>query len=244
MFQLAAALTSLAQAIPATPEPEARADEEVVVTARRDYTPPDPFVFFRRHCFDANRLTGRSAPPGPEQGWFPLDPELRSRRGLAPDDVATAVWDRVEERGGLSMSIQIRDRKLRKRFVERRCALTTAGKHDAKSLVDRVSRMMGGAGSRRHTEVDADEMRLPHLPGWTQVRWTGNPAPTSKIWRTYASGGLLLVTQDFFYDRQSYLVIDLKFRDDPTKPASVLTLVHIFDPKVFTRGRDAASASR
>lgn len=244
MFQLAAALASLVQAVPAVLKPEARADEEVVVTARRDYTPPDPFALFRQHCFDANRLTGRSAPPGPEQGWFPLDPDLRTRRGLAADDAATSVWDRVEERGGVAMSIQVGERKLRRRLVERRCVLTTAGKHDAKGLVDRVSRMMGGAGSRKHISLDADEVRLPRLPGWTQWRWTGAPAPSSQVWKSYRSGSLLLVVADFFYDRQSYLVIDLKFRDDPAKPASVLTLVHIFDPTVFTRGRDTASASR
>lgn len=211
------------------PEKEAREpSDEIVVTGSRSRPPPDPLAIFREHCFDANRLTGRAASPG--AGWFSLDPETRQARRIT--EPSAAAFEKIDEGFNVAMMLQIDERPYHKSLIQHRCSLKTFGSPAPSKLADGISRMFGGAGARHHLGYETEEKAIP---GWTQWRWTGAPAPSSQQWRVYASGKLLSVLLDSFYGVKSYLVVDLKFSNDPDRPASVMTLVHIYDPKVFCR---------
>lgn len=229
-ISLSILLLALGPQEPSTLQAGGDSAEEIVVTGSRSRSPPDFVAIFREHCFDANRRIGRAAFPSAGSGWQPLEPETMRARNIS--DPRVAAFEKTDFGFNVAMMIEIEDRPYHRTLIQHRCSLKTYGLLDPPKLTGGISRMFGGAGTQTHVTHDIEEGALP---GWSQWRWTGAVVPTSEQWRVYRSGGFLQVVQDSFYAGMSYVVVDLKFSDDAKRPASVITLVHIFDPRVFCR---------
>lgn len=87
--------------------PPDRSFDEVVVTARTSAPPPiaEPIRYFRRHCFDAARLTGAPAPPENDPYWTALDEESRRKFGAA--DPSIPAYGLNDERRGHILLIKV-----------------------------------------------------------------------------------------------------------------------------------------
>ncbi|TMJ19315.1 MAG: hypothetical protein E6G92_05850 [Alphaproteobacteria bacterium] len=208
----------------ASPPPDAL--ETIVVTARPGPLPPlrDAIDYFRLFCFEANRLTGRSAAPE-DRDWQPLDSAARERLGIAdPQAGAFGLADRARRRT-LLLKIERIDRP--GRLVESRCTLIVIGGDEHARLASGMAALFRGPGTQRHVgEADG----VPSLPGWRQWLWTGMPARGSRSWRVVApprgSGPTSLVVTDLrFYDQYDFLIGDLKTRDDG-RPLSILSFAY------------------
>jgi hypothetical protein len=200
--------------------------ESIVVTARPGPLPPlrDAIDYFRLFCFEANRLTGRSAAPD-DGDWQRLDSAARERLGIAdPEAGAFGLADRARRRT-LLLKIERIDRP--GRLVESRCTLIVIGGDEHGRLASDMAVLFRGPGTQRHVgEADG----VPSLPGWRQWLWTGMPSRGSHSWRTVApvraSGPTWLVVTDLrFYDQYDYVLGDLKTRE-AGRPLSILSFAY------------------
>ena len=226
-FLLAAALAGAAVAQPPA-DPDPASFEEIVVRARPGPPAPlrDAIDYYRSYCFDANRRTGRSAPPVEDSDWQPLDEAMRRRFGVGdPDSSAFGLADRGRERT-LLMKFERFARP--GGLIESRCTLVILGGRDHAALVGQMSALFRGPGTERHVgERDGS----PRIGGWRQWLWTGMPQRRSRDWRVVASsrstrgGTWVVVTDPSFYDSFDYVLGDLKIRQSG-RPLSVLSFAY------------------
>lgn len=231
---LFAALTVWSLACGAAPPPgPAEGLEEIVVAAPPGPLPPlrDAIEYYRSYCFDANRLSGRSAPPVDDSDWQPLDEPTRRRFGLSePDSPAFGLADR---RRGRTLLIKFERLAQPGGLVENRCTLVILGGRDHAALVGQMSALFRGPGTERHV---GDPDGSPRIAGWRQWLWTGMPQRGSRNWRVVtpsraARGGTwVVVTDPNFYDSHDYVLGDLKIRQLGS-PLSVLSFAYTTRPR-------------
>lgn len=199
---------------------------DIVVTARKGARPAklDAIDYYRRYCFDANRLAGRSAPPFDDLDWEPLDDRTRSRFGISDPD--TPAFSLVDPDHGGTLLLKFEAFSKPGNLVENRCTLVVIGGHDHKALPARLSAVFRGPGTQRQIgRLDGTE----RVKGWDQWLWTGMPARRSKSWQTInregrrVPGGTWVVVSDLsFYDDHDYILGDLKTRRGDGQPLSVI----------------------
>lgn len=214
------------------PAPEVAAPEapleEIVVVGRRGAQPPplDAVAYYKRHCFDAPRRTGRFAPPADDPAWEPLNDKVRAQFGVTDPDVP--AYSLVDDARARTLVIKFEQLRLPQNLVEDRCTLAILGGDDHARLIAQVSKLFGGPGTQRHVGHAAGVERIP---GWRQTLWTGRPQRGSRRWRVNEAdgaakaGGTWTVVTDIgsFYASNDYILGDLKTRHAPGRSLSVLT---------------------
>jgi hypothetical protein len=231
----AALLADGAAAQPPPPPPPENGFTDIVVTARPGPLRPlrDAIDYYRDYCFDANRLSGRSAPPVDDSDWQPLDDTTRRQFGVTdPDSPAFGLVDRARQR---TLLLKF-ERLLRPGgLIESRCTLVVIGGNEHGRLVRQMSALFHGTGTQRHVgAVDG----APSLRGWRQWLWTGMPQRGSRSWRVVAGsgpvrpGGTWVVVTDLrFYDNNDYVLGDLKIREGAGRPVSMLSFAFTTRPR-------------
>lgn len=95
--------------------------QDVVVTARKK--PPSPKLdaigYYRRYCYEPNRLTGRSAPPLADPEWEPLDDRTRAQFGIADPDVP--AFSLVDSERGSTLLVKFERLSRADGLTESRC---------------------------------------------------------------------------------------------------------------------------
>jgi hypothetical protein len=202
--------------------------QEIVVTGRRGPPVPkaEPIEYYRRHCFDANRLTGRSEPPATDPDWRPLDDDdLRARLGIKEADPPYYVL-RDPARGHLLL-LKFEQFSRPWRTTENRCTLVIIGGTAHEHLTSQMNALFRGPGTQRHVgEPDGYEK----MPGWHQRLWNAMPNRRSKSWQVVeakgaarAAGTFIVVVEPTFYDEHNYVIGDLKTKDEGNPALSILT---------------------
>lgn len=221
-----------AQGQPVEPVQEAVSDQlSEIVVSRRKGAPPatlDAAGYLQRHCFDANRLGGRSAPPEDDPSWEPLDDTARAQFGISDPEVP--AFGLVDEMRGHTLVIKFETFESTNDLRENRCTLVVIGGDDHSSLPDRISAMFKGRGTQRHVGHRDGSDRID---GWQQWLWTAMPSRRSKAWLSVnarsagrASDSWVVVANEFFFDKHDYVFVDLKSRMDAGASLSVLTFGH------------------
>lgn len=199
-----------------------------IVVSRRKGGPPatlDATGYLRRHCFDANRLSGQSALPEDDLSWEPIDDTARAQFGISdPDIPAFGLADEAREH---TLLIKFETLRLKNDIRENRCTLVVIGGEDHAELPNRISAIFKGRGTKRHVgHRDGSEK----IDGWQQWLWTSMPSRGSKNWQsiTGRSGGRasdtwVVVVDDFFFDKHDYVFVDLKTRQGAGIKLSMLT---------------------
>jgi hypothetical protein len=225
---LVAGLAALSVQPPAEAEPDY---EAIVVTGSRPNREPlpEPIEHYRRHCFEANRLTRRSAPPGPsDRYWRAADQALRDQLGVV--DPGTLVYALTDFVRGHRLILRIERRQVKGQLVESTCRLIVIGGSSHDRLEAGMAALFRGPGTDRHVGHPAGTQRLA---GWTERVWTGMPERGSKAWRQYFSTGVrgrrdswLVVISDSFYDRNDYILGDLKVSEGRQPRVSILSFAY------------------
>lgn len=208
---------------------------DIVVTVRRGAPPAklDAVGYYRRYCFDANRLTGQSAPPIDDPDWEPLDDRTRAQFGISdPDTPAFGLVD-SDHRGTLLLKFETFSKP--GNLVENRCTLVVIGGQNHEALPGRLSALFRGPGTQRQVgHPDGTE----RVKGWDQWLWTGMPERRSKSWRTIngegrrpPGGTWVVVTELSFYDDHDYILGDLKSRKGGDQPLSVISFAYTSKPE-------------
>lgn len=218
----------------ASPVAEADTIADLVVTARPGAPPPllDAIGYYRRHCFDANRLTGRSAMPEDDPDWRPLDTENRRKFGIL--DPTVPAFGLVDPKRGHTLLIKAERLPLppRWRTVEERCTLVVIGGRDHEALVGGLGTVWQAGGTQRNLDDGPDGMAAAR--GWRRWHWSGMPARGSKSWRALTRGhsaesAALRVVEPVFYAEYDYIMGDLKTKSAGS-PISVLSFVRAHRP--------------
>lgn len=214
---------------PIEPVQEAVPDQlNEIVVIRRLGAPParlDATGYLQRHCFDANRLSGRSAPPEDDMSWEPLNDTTRAQFGISDPEVP--AFGLVDEMREHTLVIKFETFRLKNDLRENRCTLVVIGGGDHAELPDRISEMFKGRGTQRHVGHVAGYEKLD---GWQQWLWTGMPSRRSKSWQSIngrsrgrVSDSWVVVANDFFFENHDYVFVDLKTRQGAGATLSVLT---------------------
>jgi hypothetical protein len=231
---LASALLLSATALqPPREEPD---HEELLVTAPRRTLPPlaEPAEYFRRHCFDANRLNRQSsALAGDDPDWEALDEDGRRQLGIGhAGGVAATLFD---PQRGHRLVLSNERRAAPAGLTENRCSLIVIGGTGHARLRAAMAALFGGTGTSRHIGLREGAERIP---GWRQQIWTGMPQRGSSLWREIGAsgsprpGGTFLVVADLgFYDNFDFILGDLKQSEDRQPPVSVMSLVYTYRPR-------------
>lgn len=225
---LATGLQSAAMPQATVPEPSFHDLDDIVITARKGRPAPtlDAVGYFRRYCYEPNRLTGRSSPPSSDPDWTPLDHHVRAQFGVADPDVP--AFGLTDADDGRTLLLKIERLPKAGGLVESRCTMVIIGGADHRRLPGALSALFRGSGTQRHVGA-ADGS--PRLDGWEQRLWSAMPARRSKSWREVnsrgqaaARGTWVVVTDLRFYDDHDYVMGDLKTRTGAGKPLSLVTL--------------------
>ncbi len=203
---------------------------DIVVTARKGRPPAklDAMGYYRRYCFDANRLTGQSAPPFGDTDWESLGDKTRLQFGISDPD--TPAFGLVDTTRGNTLLLKFESFARPGHLVENRCTMVVIGGQNHDSLPGQLSAMFRGPATQRQVgHPDGTE----RIKGWRQWLWTGMPARRSKSWRTInaetrrAPGGTwVVVTNLAFYNDHDYILGDLKTRQGDGPPLSVASFAY------------------
>lgn len=232
LLAAAALLSGSGNPVPASPPPVSQEApdtfQDIVVTGQRGGRPlPDAVEFLGRFCFEANRRTGKPAPPADEPRWEELDEPTRARFRIA--DPSVPAFSFTDEGRGHVLLLKFERFEHRNRVFENRCTLVVVGGRDHERLPGQMSRLFKGAGTERHVGHAAG---APAFKGWRQWVWTGRPPRGSRNWRAIqprrgaGGGSWLVVTDPAFYDEFDYILGDLKTRTDPGRPVSMLSFAY------------------
>ena len=229
MVPVALVLAAAVQAFPAAPSSQEEPTRlaEVIVSGTAEPALLEPFSFFERLCFDANRLHGRSEIPDSDIRWVALEDRERDRLGIADGSVVT----RMLETEAVTLVLKI-ERRAEEQLVRDTCNLTVVGEHDQEALARQMARTFGGPGTRRHLSYP---QHYPTLAGWTQLAWAAIPGRNTADWRVFhpagaSEPGFVVVTEPFFYRRARYVVGELNYTAAGERPLSVISLTHLFKP--------------
>jgi len=217
------------QGQPIEPIQEAVPDQlsEIVVSRRKGVPPAklDATGYLQRHCFDANRLDGRSAPPEDDLSWEPIDDTARAQFGISDPEVP--AFGLTDEARDHTLLIKFETFRLKNDLRENRCTLVVIGGEDHAELPDRISAMFKGRGTQRHVGHRDGSKKID---GWQQWLWTAMPSRRSKAWQSIngrsggrASDSWVVVVDEFFFDKHDYVFVDLKTRQSAGAKLSVLT---------------------
>ena len=228
-------LAGATAAQPAPPPPPDDGFADIVVTARPGPLRPlrDAIDYYRDYCFDANRLSGRPAPPVDDSDWQALDETPRRQFGVT--DAASLAFGLADRARHRTLLLKFERLSRPGGLVENRCTLVVIGGNEHGGLVRQMSALFHGTGTQRHVgAVDG----APRLPGWRQWLWTGMPQRGSRSWRVVAGsgparpGGTWVVVTDLrFYDNYDYILGDLKIRDSAGRPVSMLSFAFTTRPR-------------
>lgn len=217
------------QGQPSEPGQEAVSDQlNEIVVSRRKGAPPaklDATGYLQRHCFDANRVSGRSAPPEDDLSWEPLDDTARAQFGISDPEVP--AFGLVDEVRAHTLVIKFETLNSRSDLRENRCTLVVIGGEEHAGLPDRISKMFRGRGTQRHVgHRDGSDK----IDGWQQWLWTAMPSRRSKAWQSIngrsggrASDTWVVLVDDSFFNKHDYVFVDLKTRQGAGAKLSVLT---------------------
>lgn len=223
--------TGRAQDSPPAKEAPLENIEDIVVTARKGAPPPklDAVGYYQRYCFDANRLTGQSAPPFDDHAWNILDDELRARFNITDPEVP--AFSLVDAERGTTLLLKF-ERSLGSGGVrESKCTMVIIGGGDHDRLPGQVAGVFRGPGTQRHV---GHRSWGKGPKGWRWWLWTGMPGRRSKSWQTVSNemrnnpvGDWITVYDLAFYNDYDYIVGDLKTKLEGSKPLSVLSFVYV-----------------
>jgi hypothetical protein len=227
-----AGLDVSAQQAASPPKPEAN-QTEIRVTARR-FDPSAPkqeaIAYYRRYCFESNRLRGHSTMPERDSNWAPLDDELRDKLKLSgPEGRAYQLVDEIRQHTLVLASNQSTHDGL----LESRCTLVILGETDT-SLKDDMSDLFHSLPYRGSLE---GEFGMETTPGWKHWLWAAKPNRNSKNWNVFrrerdtTANWIIVLDPQLFYAESNYLLGDLKVKDGPGSKISVMSFV-------FITGRD------
>lgn len=223
---------------PATPIEEANEVAAVIVTARRGKgaaPKPEPFTYYRDHCFEANRLNGRSKPPADDSAWTPLDDLTRQK--LKISDPKTAAYELYDSGRQLALVLKLEERPLPKQWYEHRCTLFIVGVTDQGKLVKQMTALFNGRGTQEHVGHPSSNYRK--IPGWEQWLWQAFPPRNSENWVAFKSnsrspspsGNFVRLTAPFYaYRAVSFVTGEVVYSEKAARPTSVLTLTLTFRP--------------
>lgn len=217
-----------------TNKPPADDFDEIVVIARKDAPPPklDAVAYFRRYCYEPNRRIGKSALPSDDLDWEPLDDHARQRFGIT--DAKVPAYGLVNTSQGSTLLLKVERLSRPGGLVESRCTMVVIGGDEHHRLPQQLSALFGGSGTQRHV---GKQDGSPHIAGWAQWLWSAMPGRGSKSWREVNSVGRsasratwVVVTDLGFYSDYDYVMGDLKTRQAPGRPLSMMTLTYTTKP--------------
>ena len=205
---------------------------DIVVTGRRLSTAPIRNVvdYYKKYCFEANRLTGHSEPPDNDPDWHELSKADQLRLGAtSPGAKAFGFADPKKK---LRLFLKIERQPRSDGLHEEQCSLIVLGGPKHFPFVDKMSAVLHGTPTQRHVGVRDG---VPKIPGWKQWLWSGMPARHSKGWRVSPTGGgpganrdtWIVVADKSFYNSYNYIFGDLKIKQNGEVPVSILSFSHI-----------------
>lgn len=216
---------SLASQQEAPAPPADAALEDVVVTASRAPQPPyDVVADFVTYCYDANRLNGRARSPEGEGLWEVMDPTEASRLGVPPTGQAFIL---DTERIKLVFFIdEGRGSQSRRQHA---CTITAIGRHDPSVIEADLARLMGRGGSSTYTTYTD---LFPVFVGWRQRGWSAIPRRGSIDWTAFGDHpeNFVVAVRPQFYSRSTWVVTELRTREDHGVPTTAIKLTHFFKP--------------
>ena len=203
---------------------------EIVITARRGAPAVklDAISYYKRFCFDANRLTGQSAPPFSDTDWDLLDDKTRLQFGISDPNIP--AFGLVDTARAHTLLIKFESFRRAGSLIENRCTMVVIGGLSHGSLPDQMSALFRGPGTQRQVgHPDGAEK----VKGWRQWLWTGMPGRRSKSWRTINAdsrstpGGTWVVVTDLsFYNDHNYILGDVKTKQGASSALSVLSFAY------------------
>ncbi len=204
---------------------------EIVVTGRHRSKIPIRNVvdYFKKYCFEANRLTGHSETPDDDPDWHALSEVDQLRLGATTPGAKAFGFS--DPNAKLSLFLKTEQPLRSDGLHEERCSLIVVGGPEHFPFVDKISAVLHGSPTRRH--VGARD-GVPKIPGWKQWLWSGMSARHSKTWRVSptARGSKkrdtwLVVVDKRFYNDHDYLLGELKTTQDGPIRISILSFSHI-----------------
>lgn len=208
--------------------------DDIVVTARKGAPPPklDAIGYFRRYCYEPNRMTGKSALPSDDLDWEPLGDRTRAQFGII--DTEIPAFGLADASRGSTLLLKVERFPKPGGLVESRCTMAVVGGDDHRRLPRQLSALFRGPGTQRHVGAVGGS---PRVEGWEQWLWSAMPGRRSKSWheinsetRGASRGTWIVVTRLDFYNDHDYVMGDLKTRQGAGKPLSVLTLAYTTKP--------------
>ncbi|MBD2841351.1 hypothetical protein [Erythrobacter rubeus] len=185
---------------------------------------PEPATYFQRHCFDRQRLRQAHTPIDDDYDWQLLPPDLREQWGVKKS-VPAYILDYPHRDQKLLIKFEsiARDDGL----FDQVCTMIVYGRDGHARFRRGLARIMRGSPATNH--VGALE-GFETIPGWGQWIWTGKFARRSELWKAYQNARnrptYLVVVDQSYYQRNDYLVLDLKTRSDDDAPLSIARLTH------------------
>lgn len=241
------ALTLVAASAFGEPQSSQVADDgggvgDIIVRAKPGppHAQPTTIDYFRKHCFDPNRLHGAALSPESDLDWEPTSDDIRAR--LKITDPATVSFMLAADGEGRTLifkteQINTEPPHAKIKLTEDRCTFVVLGGKAHKELLNPISKMFRGPGTQRHVGYSAG---IPKADGWQQWLWSVIPAIGSKNWDVYRSrtrrDTFVVVTNWNYYEQFEYVFGDLKIRTDAGRMVSILTLGHIY--RTPTRKRE------
>ena len=186
----------------------------------------EPIAYFRRHCFDALRLGGRTAPPADDDGdWIPVSDPIRQRLRLDAEIPAFVLNDPGR---GHALILKFEKAPRDDGLNETRCTMVVVGGTAHDRLTADMFTLFKGSGTERHLGHPDGHSR--HL-GWKERLWIGIPRRGSSRWEVYRNhrsggGAFVRVGSPSLYDRFDWIMGDLKQTVSRTPPVSLITLSH------------------
>jgi hypothetical protein len=223
-------LSALAPAPPpaqSAPPPEPQIVEPIVVTGTRGRRPrvaPDAVDVVRTFCFETARVTGKLQTPSSDVRWVELDE--KARRQFHISDASVAAYALDDAARGQQLWLKTETFAQPGELEEQRCTVLVIGGRDHRRFIEAMSKLFGGVPTQRHVGVRDGS---PAVAGWEQWLWTGMPPHGSKAWKAIEQprGGApsWVVVSDVarFYDSYDYIMGDMKLRQGPGPPITMLS---------------------
>lgn len=198
----------------------------------------DPIEVFHQHCYEPNRLGGRSLRPVADDGWQPVPDELRSRLNLSTAEGAQA-WLRTGENQGELTLVEIHERRLDKAGVHSGqmrlgCrVITTSSQIDAAALQAQMEALLGDPPGAIGGQV-LENLGYPTPEGWSQSCWTILTRIEDRDWAPYRHDRqprCVWLTNPANYTVSQYVVIRLLTR--PGSSTAIIAMDRTLPPRAL-----------
>lgn len=175
---------------------------------------------FAQHCYEPNRLGGRSLEPAVTSAWQQMPDELRSSFGL-PDDPAVRAWIQPGPGPEDVMLLQMHEQRLGKAGVHSgqlriscRVTVVSAGLQPDPLQAGLVDLLGSPEGSTRKDVLR--NLGYPTPDGWDQACWTILTRIENTDWEPYEHQGrptCVYLTAPENYAVSQYVVVRLLTRN-------------------------------